>query len=256
MKFVKKLKVLLVAICFSGSCFAADTKPLSFATEATYPPFESINNQGQMVGFDVDILKAICNVMQKTCNFVNQPWDSLIPGLELGKFDVIFGAMNITDERRKQVDFTQPYFTSSGTLVATKSSNFSLDDPKTVQGKTIGVQGSTTYQYYLQAKYGNTIRINRYGSIQDAFLDLQSGRVDAVFGDTPIVLSWLKNPSNSAYAPMGTPVKDAKFFSQGYGFAVKKGNAELLNQLNNGLQTIKANGSYQLILQKYFGTMQ
>lgn len=253
MKIFNKCLGFLMACCFSTLSFAANSNTLTLATEATYPPFESINSQGQMIGFDVDILTAICTHIQKTCKFINQPWDSLIPGLQLGKFDVIFGSMNITDDRKKQVDFTDPYYASTGSFVAAKASNLSIDATG-LKGKTIGVQGSTTYEYYLQATYGNSIRINRYGSIQDAFLDLQAGRIDAVFGDTPILLSWVKEPANStAYTQVGVPVKDEKFFNQGYGFAVKKGNTELLSQLNAGLKAIKEDGTYKQITQKYFG---
>lgn len=205
------------------------------------------------MGFDIDILNAICAHLQKSCKFVNQPWDSLIPGLQLGKFDVIFGAMGITAERQKQVDFTTPYYVNTGTFIAPKTAAFSLDS-QSLKGKTIGVQGSTTFDYYLQETYGKLININRYGSIQDAFLDLQSGRIDLVFGDTPVLLSWVNAPANSAaYKTVGAPVKDEKFFNKGNGFAVKRGNTELLQQLNAGIKAIKADGTYQKIVQKYFG---
>jgi arginine transport system substrate-binding protein len=253
MKIFSKCLVFLAACGISSLMFAATPKTLVFATEATYPPFESINNKGEIVGFDIEIIDAICKHSKLDCRFVNQPWDSLIPGLELGKFDMIFGAMNITDERRKKVDFTQPYYTSSGAFVAAKAVQLT-PDIKSLKDKTIGVQGSTTYDYYLQSSYGKLVHINRYGSIQDAFLDLQAGRVDAVFGDTPIMLTWVNTPTNKdTFAVAGDPVKDDKFFNQGYGFAVKKGNSELLNQLNSGLAAIKADGTYQQISQKFFG---
>ena len=253
MKIMSKFLVFLTACGFSGLIFAASEKPVILATEATYPPFESINNKGQIVGFDIEILDAVCKQSHLDCKFVNQPWDSLIPGLDLGKFDVIFGAMNITAERQKKVDFTQPYYFSTGSFVAPKAAQLS-PDIKVLKDKTIGVQGSTTYDYYLQSAYGKLIHINRYGSIQDAFLDLQSGRIDAVFGDTPLMLVWVNTPANAdAYAIAGNPVKDEKFFSQGYGFAVKKGNADLLKKLNDGLTNIVADGTYKKITQKFFG---
>lgn len=256
MNFLKKIFAGLVFCGFVSGLALANARPLILATEATYPPFESVNNQGKMMGFDVDILSAICANLKKQCQFVNQPWDSLIPGLQLGKYDVIFGAMNITAERQKQVDFTQPYYINTGSFAAAKATKLSLD-AQSLKNKTVGVQGSTTHEYYLQANYPNVVRINRYGSIQEAFLDLQSGRIDAVFGDTPIILEWLKNPSIGAtYATVGDPINDPKFFSQGYGFAIKKGNTELLNQLNQGLAAIKASGEYQKVLDKYFGKTQ
>ncbi|MBS0351282.1 MAG: transporter substrate-binding domain-containing protein, partial [Proteobacteria bacterium] len=244
-----------MAAVFSGQILAADPAQVTLATEATYPPFESINSQGQMVGFDVDVLKAICVKIQKNCRLVNQPWDSLIPGLELGKFNVIFGAINITEERKKQINFTNPYYLATGALVAPKALKLSLD-PQVLKNKTIGVQGSTTYEDYLRTVYGQNIQIKRYGSLQDAFLDLQSGRIDAVFGDSPVILSWVKSPGeNSTYQVAGT-VKDAKYFNSGYGFAMKKTNTDLVNQFNQGLAAIKADGSYQKIVQQYFGSNQ
>ena len=257
MKIFNKILIGIIACCISVSAtlaIAAD-KPIRLATEATYPPFESVNSQGQMVGFDIDILNAICAQIHKTCQFVNQPWDSLIPGLQLGKFDVIFGSMAITPERQKQVDFTIPYYTNTGSFIGAKNANLSLK-PQALAGKTIGVQGGTTFDYYMQAVYGKTVTINRYGSIQDAFLDLQSGRLDAIFGDTPIMLTWLKDPANSAFAVIGDPIDDPKFFGSGDGFAVKKGNTELLNQLNAGIKAIKANGTFTKIQQQYFGNKQ
>jgi arginine transport system substrate-binding protein len=251
MKILNKILTILAACCVSTTLAMAADKPLVLATEATYPPFESMNSQGQMIGFDIDILKAVCEQMNRTCKFVNQPWDSLIPGLQLGKFDVIFGSMNITPERQQQVDFTIPYYASTGSFIG--AAKLKIQD---LIGKTVGVQGGTTYDYYMQAVYGKKVTINRYGSIQDAFLDLQSGRLDAIFGDTPIMLTWLKNPANTGFAIIGEPVKDPKFFNSGYGFAVKKGNTELLNQLNTGIQTIKANGALAKIQNQYFGKNQ
>lgn len=250
----RKLLGFLVICSFSGLAMAAPAKSLVLATEATYPPFESMNSQGQMVGFDIDILTAICTHMNRTCQFVNQPWDSLIPGLELGKFDVIFGSMAITPERQKRVDFTKPYYNNTASFVAAKASQLSLD-PNILKDKTIGVQGSTTFDYYIQAVYGNILQTNRYASIQDALLDLQAGRIDAVFGDTPIILQWLNTGANiKAYTMVGQPISDTQFFGAGDGFAVKKGNTQLLQQLNRGIDAIKADGTYEKILQKYFGS--
>src|SRR5690606_10339197 len=116
---------------------------IKFASEATYPPFESVNATGELQGFDIDIAKAICEQMSLKCSFSNQPWESLIPGLNLGKFDAIISAMDITEERKKRVDFSNPYFSPTGSFVGRKSANFELT-PENLKGKTIGVQKSTT----------------------------------------------------------------------------------------------------------------
>lgn len=252
MKLMTRILFFAFGFLFSLNALAVD-KPLLLATEATYPPFESVNSKGEIIGFDIDVLKAICQKIHRTCQFINRPWDNLIPGLQLDKFDVIFGAMNITAERQQQVNFTKPYYVDSGTLIAAKSAKLALNSDA-LKNKTIGVQGSTTYEQYLQAVYGKVVRTKRYASYQEAFFDLQSGRIDAVLGDTPIMKDWIKNPAVSAtYTAVGGPITDEKFFNQGYGFAVKKSNITLLNELDSGLAAIKSDGSLQKIEQQYFG---
>lgn len=252
-------KILLFTMLLVASIVAfAQTKTLSFATEATYPPFEYMNSAGQMQGFDVDILKALCQQMQVQCTFSNQAWDSLIPGLQLGKYDAIFGAMNITAEREKQVNFTHPYYANSASIIANKKARLMDLSPRTMKGQIVGVQAGTTFGQYLQAKYGNHIKVNTYASEEAAFLDLTSGRTNAVMGDTPLIMQWLKKGDHAAdYMIVGHPINDKKYFGQGYGIAVKKGNKQLLQQLNKALAAIKANGTYDKILQKYYlGTAQ
>ena len=104
---LKKITVLCLSLIFALQGFAGTT--INFATEATYPPFEFMTPDGKINGFDVEIMDAICQKIEATCTVKNQPFDSLIPSLQLGKFDGIYGALNITAERAKQVDFTMPF---------------------------------------------------------------------------------------------------------------------------------------------------
>ncbi len=249
----KLVKIIILFGCFLISFASlANSNSLLFATEATYPPFEFINSNGEAQGFDIDILKAMCMNMHKKCVFITQAWDSLIPGLKLGKFDVIFGAMAITSEREQQVNFTNSYYLNTGSLVGAKSSH--LSNSTVWKNKIFGVQGATTFDNYLQAKYSSLVEIKRYPNIQEALLDLESGRVDAVLGDTPLIKEWLKKDKNSeVYELVGKPVEDAQFFGKGNGFAVKKGNTNLLKELNQALNAIQSDGTYKKIVQRYFG---
>lgn len=249
-------KVIACLLCLLGmlgiQAFAAVPSTIHFATEATYPPFEYIDASGALKGFDIDLAKALCAQIKVQCTFANQPWDSLIPGLKLGKFDALIGAMNITEEREQQVDFTKPYFITTGSFVAPKDSDLVIS-AEGLKGKTVGVQTATTFENYLTATYGKAIKIKTYPSGQDALLDLTSGRVDVVLGDTPIILDWLfKNNMRQKYRTIGEPVTDPAFFGLGYGIAVKKGNVELLNAFNSALAQIKANGDYDQLLHTYF----
>lgn len=250
---MKKMLILIGALAFliMQIAYSANNKPLNFATEATYPPFESVDANGNVVGFDVDIVQALCAQMQRQCTITNQPWESLIPSLTIGKFDALIGAMSITPAREKVVVFTNPYYQNTGSIVAAKSAHLTLDEAS-LRGKSIGIQGGTTFANYLQATYGSNITIKNYASIQDALIDLQAGRLAAVMGDTPIILAWLKQ-HQANYAIIGQPITSQQYFGVGYGIAVQKNNSQLVQQLNQALAAIKANGTYAKIMQRYFG---
>lgn len=227
---------------------------IKFATEATYPPFVYMNPAGEVIGFDADVVHALCQQMKATCMLSNQPWESLIPSLKLGKFDAIFGGLAITPEREKQVAFTQPYYQLTGSIAANKSLNIVIS-PAGLKGKTIGVQGGTTYETYLQTVYGKTITINRYPNAQEALMDLASGRVDAVIGDTPVIQQWVTKEGKNQFVVVGKSINDEKYFGKGDAIAVRLDNTVLLNALNKALTTIKANGTYCQIIHKNFGNV-
>jgi arginine transport system substrate-binding protein len=253
-KMKKFIHYLLVGIfgLLSGNSFAVVPPIIHFATEATYPPFEYMDASGEIKGFDIDLAKALCAQIKAQCTFTNQPWESLIPSLKLGKFDALISAMNITEQRKQQVDFTRPYFITTGSFVAPKDSNIVIS-VEGLKNKTVGVQSATTFEHYLTAEYGKGIGMKSYPSSQDALLDLTSGRVDVVLGDTPIILDWLSNNNmNQKYRTVGEPINNPAYFGLGYGIAVKKGNVELLNAFNSALAQIKANGDYDKLLHTYF----
>lgn len=245
-------KIFIVStLLMSLTSFAALPQTINFATEATYPPFEYVDPSGTIKGFDIEIAQALCQKMAISCSFSNQPWDSLIPGLKLGKFNALIGAMEITAARKAQVDFTAAYLNATALFVAPKTSKLEISSVG-LQDKTIGVQGGTTLQQYLENQYGRSVKIKTYNSIQDALLDLDAGRVDAVLGDTQILLYWLqKNDAQDHFKQVGQPIS-ATNLGEGYGIAVQKGNSELLNALNQALQQIKQDGSYQKIVDRYF----
>ena len=226
---------------------AEQVKTIRFATEATYPPFEYVNEEGEIKGFDIDIAKALCKQMKAECTFSNQSFSSLIPSLMIGKFDALISALGVTAEREKQVSFTNSYYEPSASFAALTAKHYSLS---ALQGMAIGVQQSSTYEKYLQVKYGSKITIKTYASIQEAFLDLVAGRVDAVLADTPITDRWLKD--NKLYTMIDKPIIDHTYFGSGYGIAVNKGNPDLLSALNQALAEIRKNGTYLKITKQYF----
>ncbi|HCN01343.1 arginine ABC transporter substrate-binding protein [Pantoea ananatis] len=239
-------KWMIAAALVSLAVSAQAAEKIRFATSATYPPFESLNSDNQIVGFDIDLAKALCEQMKAECSFTNTAFDSLIPSLKFRRYDAVIAGMDITAERSKQVDFTQPYYANSAIVIAPKGKFTAID---ALKGKRIGVENGTTHQKYLQDKHPE-IHVVAYDSYQNAILDMKNGRLDGVFGDSAVVNQWLK--TNNDLASVGEHVTDPAYFGTGLGIAVRKGNAPLRDKFNQALAALKANGSWQKINQKWF----
>ncbi|NIH30531.1 arginine ABC transporter substrate-binding protein [Hafnia paralvei] len=241
---MKKIIIATVLAGISVSASAAET--IRFAAEASYPPFEFMDANNQMQGFDIDLANAICKQMKATCTFTNQSFDSLIPSLKFKRIDAVISGMDITPERQKQVAFTAPYYDNSALFIAEKGK---VADIAALKGKRVGMQNGSTHQKYLQEKHPEITTVP-YDSYQNAILDLKNGRLDAVFGDTAVVNEWLKQ--NSALTAVGDKVTDPNYFGTGLGIAVRQNNAELLNQFNAALNQLKQDGTYKTIYSKWF----
>ncbi|REF28777.1 amino acid ABC transporter substrate-binding protein (PAAT family) [Xenorhabdus cabanillasii] len=243
------MKKLLLAALLSSitlSATAAEKQTLRFATEATYPPFEFIDANNKIQGFDVDLANAMCKKIHAECTFTNQAFDSLIPSLKFRRVDVLIAGIDITPDRQKQVDFTDTYYDNSAIFVTVKGKYSQVADLK---GKQIGTQNGTTHQKYLMEQHKELNSVP-YDSYQNAILDLKNGRIDAIFGDTAVVNVWLKK--NKELGTIGKKVTDKNYFGTGLGIAVRKGNTVLLNKLNQALAEIKQDGTYDTIYKKWF----
>ena len=236
------MKKLLLSAMLMGSAFAAHTQEITFAMEPSYPPFETTNEKGEIIGFDVDVANAICKEIQATCHFKSQSFDALIPSLKAKRFDAAISAMDITEARAKQVSFSNAYYDSTASYVALKGK------ADLASAKTIGVQNGTTFQQYTAAET-KQYNAKSYASLQDAILDLKNGRIDIIFGDTAVLSDMISKEPEIQF--VGEKVTNKKYFGNGLGIAVNKSSKELLESLNKGLETVKANGEYQKIYDKW-----
>ncbi|MEX4245704.1 lysine/arginine/ornithine ABC transporter substrate-binding protein [Haemophilus influenzae] len=234
-------KTLLTAILL-GSSIAVSAQELTFAMEPSYPPFETTNEKGEIIGFDVDVANAICQEIQVTCKFKSETFDSLIPSLKAKRFDAAISAIDITDARAKQVLFSDAYYDSSASYVALKG-KATLES-----AKNIGVQNGTTFQQYTVAET-KQYSPKSYASLQNAILDLKSGRIDIILGDTAVLSDMISKEPEIQF--IGEKVTNKKYFGNGLGIAMHKSNKDLAAQLNKGLAAIKANGEYQKIYDKW-----
>ena len=240
---------VVVSVCFSGLCEAKDKYRI--ATEGAYKPFNYVLPDGTLAGFDVDIAKALCNQMGAEGELVVQDWDGMIPGLLAKKFDFIVASMSITLERKKAVNFTNPYYEEAGLYVAKKGANLTFTQAG-LKGKKIGVQRATTWANYLDSTYGGAVEIKYYDTVENHNLDLISGRLDAALANGIYMSDWVKASEGKGFEIVGEPVRDSTFIGEGCGITVRKADGELLNKLNAALKAIIADGTHKKLADKYF----
>ena len=180
----KKLTTAIAAGLFAlglGMDAQAGDK-LRIGVEGAYPPFSWKEADGTLKGFDVDIALALCEKMGRDCELVEQDWDGIIPALLAKKYDAIVASMSITDERKKRVDFTQKYYNTPAKFVAAENAGFE-PTPEGMKGKVVGVQRGTTHQCYMEKMFPD-VELKLYGTQEQVFLDLGSGRIDAQISDS------------------------------------------------------------------------
>lgn len=223
-------------------------KVVVVGTDAAYAPFESQNEKGEIVGLTVDVVNAVAKKAGIEVKFVNTPWEGIFNALQQGDRDMIASSVTITDERKQTMDFTDPYFDAVQLIAVKEGSKIvKFDDLKKAK---VGVQTGTTGDEAVTKLLGkNSTAIKRFESTPLALKELESGGVDAVVADNGVVVNYVTNNAGAKFKT----VSDKAFVPEQYGFAVKKGNAELLGKLNKGLADIKADGSYAAIYAKYFG---
>ncbi|MBJ6131552.1 ABC transporter substrate-binding protein [Ochrobactrum sp. Q0168] len=234
-----------------GAANAEEPLKLTIATEGAYPPFNFIKPDGTLSGFDVDIAHALCDEMKAQCTFITQEWDGAIPALQAGKFDAFIASMSITDERKKQVDFSNKYYNTPPGIVAPKDSDIKGVTKEDLAGKTIGVQVSTTHANYSEKTFTDST-IKAYPTAEEYRLDLANGRLDAANDDSVTLGEWLKTPDGACCKMVGTFPPVVEIHGPGAGVAFKKGRPELVEKFNAAIKAIRANGKYKEINDKYF----
>jgi len=238
---MKKMLLGLMALMLVSVGVLADS--IRIGTEGAYPPFNMIDKNGKVAGFDVDIANALCNKMVAQCSFVTQDWDGIIPGLLAGKYDAIIASMSITSERKKAVDFTDRYYSNSLAFIAKKGSKV---DPGKLSGLSVGAQRATIAADHAQKIKGAKVKL--YDTQENAYLDLASGRIDVLVTDRLPGYDWLKSPQGKDFQFVG----DAIDIGDQIGIAIRKGDDKLRQRFNKAIDAIRADGTYDKINAKYF----
>ena len=247
--------MLMLAGCNNSSAPAesaeADTASeapmnIKIATESSYKPFSYTDADGKLIGYEIELVDALCAQMKAECEVISQDWDGLIPGLNAQKFDAAIAGMSITPERKEVVDFSDPYFHSGIILIGKKGDDISIDSLK---GQPIASQRSTVASQYLQDEHADA-DIKLYDTQDNAYLDLTSGRVRGMMSDKVTGIDWLKTDAGKDYEVKGDEISSD---DDAMGIAFRKGDP-LVAKFNAALAELKDNGTYDQITGSYFGT--
>ena len=251
MKLKAKIaSILLVTALVSGAAVAQDT--LRLGTEGAYPPFNFIDASGKLAGFDVEVGLALCERMERKCDLVAQDWDGIIPGLIASKYDFVIASMFITEERKKQVSFSDPYYLAAMSHVAAKGAGLTEFTNEALSGKVFGAQSGTTQADFIQKVYPDA-DLRLYATQDEANLDMASGRIDVMVGDTIPLFEWTAKTDDGACCEIvGEPITASEFVGDGVGIAIRKEDTALLAAMNTALAEIIADGTYKAINDKYF----
>lgn len=240
----------MFALALAAGAAQADIK-FGVAAEP-YPPFTSKDPSGKWVGWEIDLMNAICKQLNEKCELVEVAWDGIIPALTSKQIDVIWSSMSITDERKKTIDFTDMYYDTPDMIIGPKDQKFA-PTPEGLRDKIIGVQVSTTNERYVRKYFGSQAKeIKTYQTQDEANNDLAAGRVDAVQADGLALADFLETEQGKACCiSMGYVAEDAEILGQGTGGGIRKEDTALKEKLNSAIKALAASGEMQRISEKH-----
>lgn len=245
---------LILLFVFGISCAFASTLDeikargkIFIGTDATYPPMEFHDEAGNIIGFDIDLGRAIAEELGVEAVFIDTAWDGIFPALDARKFDIIMSSTSITEERLKSKEMSDPYYVTSQ-AIAVREDNDTIKGPEDLKGKVVAVQIGTTGDLAVSEIEG--VEVKRFDTIDKAYMEVLNGRADAVVNDLSEVAYRMK---------MLPDMKIVATFREGeekYGVTMRKGDTELLAAINEALRRIKESGRYDEIYQRWFGEIK
>lgn len=244
---MKKLFVLFLSLCMVLAASGALADSVKVGTNAEFPPFEFIADDGSIQGFDIELISAILDLAGIEYSVESMEFDALPAALEAGQIDIAIAGMTISEEKSKSVLFSEPYFSATQKIIVPADSAINtVEDIKA--GMKIGVQLGTTGDIYVTDSMEGIV-CERYSKALDAIMDMKNGRLDAVMVDSAPA-------SVFAGEIEGLKVLEEKLSDEQYGVAVKLENTELMEKINAGLASLKENGKFDELYVKYFEAIE
>ena len=267
--FKKTILTVLASLLLVVNTYADNIK---IGTEGAYPPWNSKDAAGNLIGFEVELANELCKIMKHNCTIVEQDWDGMIPALVSRKFDAIMAGMSITDERKKTINFSQGYADEVASLAVMKGSKneglktlsaINLTDinaeeqttldtlVKAFKGKTIGVQTATIHQNFLDSGLMGKVKVRTYKTQDEVNLDLVAGRIDAALAAAVAFTDYAEKSGKEVV--LTGPTFAGGDFGNGVGVGIRKGDSELLNDFNAAIDKARDDGIISRLAIKHFG---
>jgi polar amino acid transport system substrate-binding protein len=242
MKRLLVVMALMTALLSFGYGGCSSSGKIKIATDATWPPFEYVDESNNIVGFDIDLMNAIAQKEGLNVEYINVGFDPLLAGMAVGTYDAAISSITIKPERAENMLVSDPYYVA-GQMIVTGKSNTSITGQSSLSGKKLGAQLGTTGESLAQEIPASTVK--SYNQIGLAIQDLMNGQIDAVICDTPIAENYVKK--NTATLKI---VGDA-MTTEDYGIAVAKGKDDLLAKINAGLKAVQNEGLIDQLVAKW-----
>jgi polar amino acid transport system substrate-binding protein len=250
---MRKLLLITTASMISMTSLAmAQEVRIGIAAEP-YPPFAAPDAAGNWVGWEVEIINAVCTAAELECVITPTAWDGIIPALVSERIDAIMASMSITADRMETIDFSDSYYNTPTVIVGQKGIEMDAT-PNGLAGKVLGVQVSTIHQTYAQKYFEGQTELRTYQTQDEANQDLAAGRIDATQADSLAMDDFLKTDAGQCCEVKGTVAQDEAILGSGVGAGVRKGDDDLREALNRGIAAILADGTYEEITSRYFAT--
>ena len=252
MRAFSKTIAFMMSLWLLGAATAlAQTVKVGIAAEP-YPPFASSDASGKWGGWEIEFMEALCAEAKIDCVLTPVAWDGIIPALTTGKIDIIAASMSITEDRKKLIDFSEPYYRSPVRIVGPKNRQMEATAAG-LKGLVLGVQAATTHEDYVHKHFaGSVAEIKIYQTQDEAQQDLVSGRIDALQAEAIGLDAFLESEPGSCCEFKGDVPDDPDLLGEGAGLGLRKDDDALREKLNAAIKAIRANGKYKEITDKYF----
>ncbi|MBJ9621808.1 ABC transporter substrate-binding protein [Burkholderia multivorans] len=250
---MKKLVLSVALACIAVGAHAKDWSTIRIGVDASYPPFESKDASGKVVGFDVDLGNEICARLKAKCVWVENDFDGMIPALKAKKFDGVLSSMSMTPARAEQIAFSDKLFNTPTRLVAKKGAGLQ-PSAESLKGKSVGVEQGTIQETYAKAYWApKGVQVVPYQNQDGVYQDLMSGRLDAALQDAVQAdLGFLKTPRGANFAFAGGNLDDPKTLGNGAGIGLRKEDADLKAKIDAAIAAMLKDGTYRKLEKKYF----